>query len=307
MSTAPYSSPDEREARLDRAAKSASAEVVEIGRSAEGRPIRAARVPSIAPAPPRVLLCANIHGPEWIGVESALGFLEALARAEGDPAVLRARAEVWVLPCLNPDGYARTFAREGRGTLAELRTNARGVDLNRNFPRPTGGHSGLISFSGSDRLGSAFYRGAGPLSEPEASALEVLLEAQDFHASASMHSNFGALLPPYVPSDRDAAMYRRLCGAFQRGQRAHHYPRLTARWIDTFTGELEDHQHHARRTWALCVETFSIAASFRQHLIAPSLFWRFNPHDPRPWVESDVPALFAYFLEALELERPGSK
>ncbi len=56
-----------------------------------------------------------------------------------------------------------------------------------------------------------------------------------------------------------------------------------------WTGEQEDWQHHVHGTWALTVEVFPLAASFRQHLRALSLFWRFNPRDPRPWVDNDVP------------------
>ena len=63
-----------------------------------------------------------------------------LERAEAEPELrrLRERAELWVIPCLNPDGYARVWQRGGVGRLPELRPNARGVDLNRNFPLPAG-------------------------------------------------------------------------------------------------------------------------------------------------------------------------
>ena len=71
-----------------------------------------------------------------------------------------------------------------------------------------------------------------------------------------------------------------------------------------FTGEQEDHQHHVHGTWALTIEVFPVTASLRQHLRAPSTFWRFNPRRPETWVENDVPGIVAFFLEALAL-RPG--
>ena len=63
---------------------------------------------------------------------------------------------------------------------------------------------------------------------------------------------------------------------------------------------MEDYQHHHHGTWAVCVETFSLWASFRQHLRAPSLFWRFNPHDPAPWIDNDVPGIVAFLHAALD-------
>ncbi len=57
-------------------------------------------------------------------------------RARG--AALRERAVVVVVPCSNSDGAARTELQRGRRTLKELRCNAHGVDLNRNFPLPQG-------------------------------------------------------------------------------------------------------------------------------------------------------------------------
>jgi hypothetical protein len=82
---------------------------------------------------------------------------------------------------------------------------------------------------------------------------------------------------------------------------------LASRLFDTFTGEMEDFQDHVHRSWAVCVETFPVGRSLRQHLRAPSLFWRFNPRDPGPWVDNDVPGIAAYLHAALDLgPRPGA-
>jgi hypothetical protein len=210
---------------------------------------------------------------------------------------------VWVIPCLNPDGYRRTVEREGAGPLTGLRPNANGVDLNRNFPLPWGRPSRLPA-AGSSEPGTATYRGPSPLSEPETHHLDALLHEQSFHASANFHSFMGTCIPARVTDRDEFRTYRGLCRAFARAQTKYRYRRLSTRIFDVFTGEQEDHQHHHHRTWAMCVETFTIAATYRQHFRAPSTFWRFNPHDPQPWVDNDVPAVVAYFEAALKLSRP---
>jgi protein MpaA len=81
-----------------------------LGRSWEGRPIHVARLGD-PDAARRVLVVGCIHGNECAG----LAVTRQLLRA-------RVAADLWVLPNLNPDGYAR-----------RSRGNARGVDLNRDF------------------------------------------------------------------------------------------------------------------------------------------------------------------------------
>jgi murein peptide amidase A len=81
-----------------------------VGHSVEGRPIEAIHLAH--PGGPRVLVVGCIHGNEC----GALPVVRALERA-------RTREDLWLVPTLNPDGYAH-------GT----RANAHGVDLNRSFP-----------------------------------------------------------------------------------------------------------------------------------------------------------------------------
>jgi murein endopeptidase len=86
---------------------------VVLGRSIRGRPIEAFRLgtPRLAR---RVLVVGSIHGDEPAGL-AVTRRLIARARLHG--------ASLWVVPTLNPDGLA-----------GATRHNARGVDLNRNFP-----------------------------------------------------------------------------------------------------------------------------------------------------------------------------
>lgn len=305
----PYPGEAAREAELDTWCERAGGTVVELGHSVEGRAIRAARVPSKAADAPRVLVNANIHGPEWIGARVALGVLRALA--VGDAERLREVAEVVVVPCVNVDGYARTEARRGRGSLRELRTNANGVDLNRNFPLPrvpltlwARSVSARLAGSGSADPRRATYRGPAPLSEPEARALDAFCERERFVACASLHSFMGACIPPCLSTSAEARAYATLVKAFARAQPCTRYPRLAGRLVDVTTGELEDRLHHDFGCWAMTIECFTLAASLRQHLRAPSLFWRFNPREPEAVVHNDVPGVIAFLLAALTMPHP---
>lgn len=307
---APYLPPEAREAETRRLAARAGGEVVDLGESVAGRALLAARVPALGRAAggvPKVLCAANVHGLELAGTSVALALLEALGGTPGGEAgLLRAAAETWVVPSLNPDGHALTFERGGAGTVASLRANARGVDLNRNFPLPLGARPSRLPFAGSDRPGAATYRGPSPLSEPETRALDALLARERFHAVVSLHCFMGTLIPAHVVSRGDLAVYGGLARAFGEAQRAFRYPRLQSRVLDVFTGELEDHAHHAHGAWACCVELFPVLHSFRQHLRAPTPFWRFNPRRPEVYVENDLPGVLAWFLAALRRPRPGS-
>jgi protein MpaA len=101
-----------------------------IGRSVRGRPIRAEEMGNPA-SERRLLLVGCLHGNECAGIAIA----KALAAEPSPP-----NADVWIVFDFNPDGRA-----------LRIRQNARGVDLNRNFPfrwRPIG-LPGTVFYSGS--------------------------------------------------------------------------------------------------------------------------------------------------------------
>jgi protein MpaA len=109
-----------------------------LGYSVEHRPIRVQELGDPA-AGRRILIVGCIHGNERAGISVARR-LDAMAVARG--------IDLWVLEDLNPDGAA-----------ADTRQNARGVDLNRNFP---------YRWSPAGRPGDQQYPGTRALSEPEA-------------------------------------------------------------------------------------------------------------------------------------------
>lgn len=305
-----YPDEDERERELEALCAQAGGTIVHLGLSVEGRVIRAARVPASTPGAPRVLVNANLHGPEHIGSRTAMEVLRAIA--EGRAQALRAAAEVVVVPCINVDGFARTLRQGGKGTLKELRCNAHGVDLNRNFPLPTVGNAGSfwawagareLTMAGSSDPSRATWRGPAPLSEPEARALHDFALTERFVAAVSLHSFMGTFIPPCVRTPGESRAYASLVSAARQAQRRRYF-RLQWGYFDLFTGELEDWLHHETGTWAVTLECFTVAQTLAQHLRAPSLFARFNPADPRPVVDNDAPAVIAFLLAALTMPHP---
>jgi hypothetical protein len=299
---APYRSPDARGEAVDALSGELNAEVHTLGESVEGRAIRAVHVSGGDEG--AVLVCAGIHGVEYIATEVALGALVALRDREPAWTALRERADLWVVPSLNPDAYARTWSQRGEGTLSELRTNARGVDLNRNFPMPAPQRPVLFSFdgwrTGSDDPANPFFRGERPLSEPESTAIAQLLERVRFTASVSLHSTMGTVIPPCVESRADYRAYAELCRVFRRAQPRSHYLRLSNFWLDRFTGELEDFQHATYGTWAICVELWPVWSRLGRRPRGPERFWRSNPPDPSRWVANDLPGVVAFLHAGLD-------
>lgn len=298
-----YGSCADRDAAKDVIANDVGGGVEEFGRSVEGRALRALIVPSTTPNAKTVLVTANLHGVEWIGALAALELARALGDGRG--ARLRSRANVVIVACVNPDGAARTEALAGNGTIKDVRGNAHGVDLNRNFPMPHGAKPFFLAASGSSDPSSATWRGPAPFSEPETRALDALAARFGFHACVSFHSFMGTLIPPKVTTSHDAATYRRLCRAWRRSQPHFFSPTFMCAPLDVFTGELEDHLHHVHRTWSLTVELFAIWRTLAAHPVAPSIFARFNPDEPKAIVDDAVAGALGYFDAALDLDKPA--
>ncbi len=94
-----------------------------LGKSIRGRPVFAVEIsdaPGNAAFRPVVRITGAHHGDETVSTDIALGIAAALAAPEA--ADLRARFSFWVVPVVNPDGYA-----------ARSRANDAGADLNRDY------------------------------------------------------------------------------------------------------------------------------------------------------------------------------
>ena len=117
-----------------------------VGRSADGRAITATRI-GAANAPIRILVVGSIHGDEPAGHR----VIRTLRRSSPPDGV-----QLWLVRTANPDGAAR-----------RTRQNARGVDLNRNFPR---------RWRGGGRPFDTFFPGRRAASEPETRAVQRLVQ-----------------------------------------------------------------------------------------------------------------------------------
>ena len=123
------------ESRLDDLAESLAshprAMVSELGQSVEGRPIRCISFASAAENPMRIWVIAQQHPGESMAGWFAEGLIARLAGDEELAERILSRAEVHVVPRMNPDGAA----------LGNHRTNAAGVDLNRAWLEPSASES----------------------------------------------------------------------------------------------------------------------------------------------------------------------
>lgn len=134
-----------------------------LGYSVDHRPIVAWL---LAPrkAQRSVLVVGSIAGDEPGGI-AVTKLLAAQAAVAG--------VRLWLIPDANPDGAAR-------GT----RGNARGVDLNRNFP---------FRWRRLGTPGSRFYSGPRPSSEPEARAIEAFIRRRRPGLAVWLHQPYGVI------------------------------------------------------------------------------------------------------------------
>ena len=144
----------------------ARAASIVVGRSVRGRPIRAVRLGNRS-SERKALVVGTMHGNEPAG----LAVVRALRRRDriGD-------VDLWVIPTINPDGLR-----------AGLRQNARGVDLNRNFPR---------RWRRDGSRWSPFYSGPRPFSEPESRAIRRLTKRLRPDVSIWYHQPWGHVILP---------------------------------------------------------------------------------------------------------------
>jgi hypothetical protein len=179
-----------------------------------------------------VILTAAVH-PSETGPELLLGAVEQLLADGNVPAQFR----LIVVPCANPDSRDR-FAR---GCPFNIRTNAAGVDLNRNFEDNWSQVSDAYGERSDEPVGDT-WRGPAPASEPETRALRDLCEAHPPAAMIAYHWMGGVSAPPMNHhlgiyswddwDDRDVAYEKRCqaaanaygCGFFETAEPEPWYP-----------------------------------------------------------------------------------
>lgn len=149
-------------------------------RSVQGRPIWSRDV-AVSEPQLRVLVLGGIHGDEMSSSSLVFHWI-GLAQSDSD---LAAPAIHWrFIPTLNPDGM---FSKPAR------RVNARGVDLNRNFPTPNWAKESRLYWEGRTRRDPRRWPGNQPLSEPESRFLQQQMDAFKPNLIVSVHAPFGVL------------------------------------------------------------------------------------------------------------------
>jgi protein MpaA len=172
-------------------------------RSVLGRPIWSRDVP-VDGVPLRVLVLGGIHGDEMSS--SSLVF-HWIALAQTPPSDTPVPIYWRFIPTLNPDGM---FAKPAR------RVNARGVDLNRNFPTPNWARDASHYWEVRTRRDPRRWPGKQPLSEPESRFLLEQIDSFKPNLIVSVHAPYGVLDfdGPSVPPSRLGRLYLDQVGIF---------------------------------------------------------------------------------------------
>ena len=185
----------------------ALAKRIQIGSTIWGRPIWALKISDnveIDEPEPRVVIDANIHANEEAGPEVALDIIWQLLYGYTNNATFASWVngmEIYVIPCLNPDGrhfydagdeYWRKNGRDNNRD-GSMTYPTDGVDLNRNSSFDWG----YNNLGSSPTNSTSSYRGPSPASEPEIQAYDALLQRVRPGYTLSIHSSLGCFYGPY--------------------------------------------------------------------------------------------------------------
>lgn len=178
----------------------------EFGDSVQERDPRAINVGGRDPRH-RVLVVGSIHGDEREGHE----VIRRLRRQRQAIDVA-----LWTVKSLNPDGAA-----------AGRRTNAHGVDLNRNFP---------YRWRAAEPPGSGAYQGPEPASEPETRAAMRLIRNLEPDVTIWLHQPWGQVLAPCRGSAAPEKLYARVARMPVNRCRGQRLPGTATSWQEHRVG-----------------------------------------------------------------------
>nr|NP_001285344.1 uncharacterized protein Dmel_CG4678, isoform J [Drosophila melanogaster]AHN59814.1 uncharacterized protein Dmel_CG4678, isoform J [Drosophila melanogaster] len=172
-----------------------------IGKSIQGRDLWV-MVVSSSPyehmvGKPDVKYVGNIHGNEPVGREMLLHLIQYFVTSYNTDQYVKwllDNTRIHILPTMNPDGYA--VSKEGTCDGGQGRYNARGFDLNRNFPD--------------------YFKQNNKRGQPETDSVKDWISKIQFVLSGSLHG--GALVASYpydnTPNSR-ICRSSALCAMFQ--------------------------------------------------------------------------------------------
>lgn len=199
-----------------------------IGRSAMGKPLYAL---TMGRGPRRVLYSAAHHGNEWITVPLLLRFAEELAAAcvretsihNTDAKALLDSVRFIIVPCVNPDGMDIATGALCEGPMYDRvrkiaeaypnipfptgwKANARGVDLNLQYPACWEQARDIKYTRGYTGPAPRDYVGTAPLTQPEARAMVRLTELSCPDRILAYHTQGGVIYPNFMDFDPPDSM-----------------------------------------------------------------------------------------------------
>ncbi len=172
--------------------------VTTFGRSLSGRPLR---LVALGVGRPLVLAVATHHAMEWICGAALVEFAHLYHSAAAENRA--PRGTFCLVPLLNPDGVellsggwqkenilAPRQQRANGGSLdfSHWQANARGVDLNHNYPLGFDAYRNVEADLGIWEGAPTRYSGVAPLSEPETQALAALIDLLSPDVTLALHT-----------------------------------------------------------------------------------------------------------------------
>lgn len=181
-----------------------------IGTSIEGRAIQGIKIstnPGVDDSAKGDVVFVGVHhAREWLAAEMPLRLAEyLLTNYPTDPGLQACmnNLQIWIIPVLNPDGYAYTADPGGYRYWRKNRRNngdgTFGIDLNRNYGFEWGLDSGSSPNTNDDT-----YRGTAPFSEPETTAFRDFIAARHNPRAMLTYHTFSELfLRPWAYTTSD--------------------------------------------------------------------------------------------------------
>ncbi|XP_078035045.1 carboxypeptidase B [Augochlora pura] len=170
------------------------ASLINIGASYEGRQMKVLRLSTGGNNKPAIFIDAGIHAREWIAPVTSLYIVDQLVANRN----LLKNIDWYILPVLNPDGYAFTHSSSSNRLWRKTRSvnsgsSCRGVDSNRNY------EMGWMVAGASSNPCSDTYAGPKPFSEQENRNLRDFINArkQNIKAYITLHSYGQYILYPW--------------------------------------------------------------------------------------------------------------
>ena len=150
---------------------------------------------------PRILLLGGIHGDEQTASAVVFKWLAMMDKTGVQEFVWK------VAPIVNPDGLLAAKPK---------RVNARGIDLNRNFPTPNWQQEAPKYWARITRSDPRRYPGKAPISEPESRWIYDTIEKFKPDVIISVHAPFGVLDldGPVTPPKRFGRLWYNRVGVY---------------------------------------------------------------------------------------------